>query len=101
MVVRPVAKWLAVPALIILIALASVVLLLGQPTHASSGVTTLVSVDGAGVQGDSGGQFAALSADGRYVALAAAASQGGARALSDDPPLLSHTVSAGGGNPAA
>ena len=100
MVVRPVAKWLAVPALMILMALAAVVLILGQPTHASSGVTARVGVDSAGGQGDSGSFSAALSADGRYVALAPAASQGGARALSDDPTLLSHTVSAGGFTPA-
>jgi len=95
MVTRPVAKWLAVPALIILIALASVVLLPGQPTHASPGVTTLVSGDSAGVQGDSWSQFTALSADGPYVAFAPAASPSDARSLSDDPTLLSHTVSAG------
>ena len=54
MIARPVAKWLAVPALMILIALASVVLLPGQPAHASPGVTARVSVDSAGNQGDSG-----------------------------------------------
>ena len=95
MVARPVAKWLAVPALIILIALASVVLLPGQPTHASRGTTTQVSVDSAGVQGGTWSQSAALSADGRYGALSPGASQSGAHSLSDDPTLLSHTVSAG------
>ncbi|HUS83273.1 MAG TPA: hypothetical protein VM013_08490, partial [Dehalococcoidia bacterium] len=38
----------------------------------------------------------ALSADGRYVAFASAASPSGDRSLSDDPTLLSHTISAGG-----
>jgi hypothetical protein len=62
MIGRPVARWLAVPPLIIVMALASVVLLPGQPTHASRGVTARVSVDSARNQGNSGSFYAALSA---------------------------------------
>jgi len=56
MVARPIAKWLAVPALIILIALASVVLLPGQTTHASPGVTARVSLDSEGTEANSFGR---------------------------------------------
>jgi len=95
MAARPLIKWLSLPLLMILMALASVVLLPGEPTHASPGTTTRASVDSAGVQGDGWSQSAVLSADGRYVPFAGAASHSDAHSLSDDPTLLSHTVSAG------
>jgi hypothetical protein len=72
---RPRASWLFIPALIMMAVIAGV-LLSGQPTHASPGATTRVSVDSAGNQanGSSGWFTPAISADGRYVAFQSSAS---------------------------
>jgi WD40-like Beta Propeller Repeat len=55
------------------IAVASVLLLLLSPVVASTGATTLVSVDSSGGQGNGESFFASVSADGRYVAFQSAA----------------------------
>jgi alpha-tubulin suppressor-like RCC1 family protein len=76
----------------------AVVLFLGSPildlsmTTASAGATERVRVDGGGNQGNSGSSHAALGTKSRYVG---APSQSDARSRSDDPTLLSHTISAG------
>jgi hypothetical protein len=71
---RPLIRWLALPAPLILIILPAVLLLSGQPTGASPGQTFRVSVDSAGNQGDSLSYHPAISGDGRYVAFASTAS---------------------------